>query len=102
MLTGCQLLRALRERRHETLEHIATDADIAYRSLSNIERGLPQKPTRETLHAILAALDRGAPYTPLTDTTRPTPYPPRRRSPKRAGNGAPSMATTTSPRISLM
>lgn len=61
MLTGYQLVRALRNQRGETLENIATDAEIDYKALSNIERGITKKPARETLRAILAALDRCAP-----------------------------------------
>lgn len=61
MLAGSQKLRVLREQRQETLEHIATDAGITYRTLWKNEQGITQQPARAILHAIVEALDQCAP-----------------------------------------
>ncbi len=58
MLTGGQRLRVIRKRCGETIENIATDAEITYKTLSEIERGITKQPCRENLNAILEALEQ--------------------------------------------
>ncbi len=56
-----QKLRQLRLIRKESIEHIATDAGITYKALSEIERGLTKQPSRENLYSILEALNQCEP-----------------------------------------
>lgn len=51
-------LRRLRLARKETIEHIAADAGITYKALSEIERGITRQPSRENLYSILEALEQ--------------------------------------------
>ncbi len=56
-----QRLRQLRLIRKESIEHIATDAGITYKALSEIERGLTKHPSRENLYSILEVLNQCEP-----------------------------------------
>jgi transcriptional regulator with XRE-family HTH domain len=58
---GGSQLRSLRKSRRETIENIAVDAGITYKTLSDIERGVTKQPAREVLQQILEALHRASP-----------------------------------------
>ncbi len=60
-MAGGDQLRTLREQRHESLEHIAFDANITYKTLWKIEQGKTRQPMRAILDAILEALHNCAP-----------------------------------------
>ncbi len=57
MTLGGKKLRELRLERSETIEHIAIDAGITYKALSEIERGITKRPSWENLYSILEALE---------------------------------------------
>lgn len=61
MSAGGYKLRALRKARKKSMEEIAGDAGISYKALAEIETGVTQRPTKETLDKILDALDRVSP-----------------------------------------
>ncbi len=60
-IEGGAKLRKLRKDRHETIENLATDAGITYKTLSEIERGVTKQPAKEILGKILKALAELAP-----------------------------------------
>lgn len=53
-------LRTLRQVRKQTIEGIAAEAEITYKTLSEIERGITRQPSREILYKILEVLDQYA------------------------------------------
>ncbi|RMH45423.1 MAG: XRE family transcriptional regulator [Gammaproteobacteria bacterium] len=54
---GGKLIRELRKSRHLSMESLAFEAEIAYRTLSNIERGITRQPAHHVLSQILEVLD---------------------------------------------
>ena len=58
---GSQLLRKLRRSRGETIENIATDSEITYKTLQGIETSITKSPSPDTIRRILDALDAVAP-----------------------------------------
>lgn len=66
-LVGGEKLRALRRERRDkhakrlTIERLAEEVGCDYRTLSDIERGIAQRPPLETLHRILNTLSKFAP-----------------------------------------
>ncbi len=58
---GGSQLRALRKARRETIENVAVDAGITYKTLSDIERGITKQPARVVIQQVLEALHRVQP-----------------------------------------
>ncbi len=58
MLGGGVQLRALRKARKKSMVDIAAEACITYKTLAQIETGVTERPTKETLEKILTALDQ--------------------------------------------
>ncbi len=54
--SGGRILRELRKSRNETIENIATDAGITYKTLQGIETGSTKSPSPDTLRRIIDAL----------------------------------------------
>lgn len=67
--SGGQLLRELRKFRGETIENIATDAGITYKTLQGIETGSTKSPSPDTLRSIIDALHMAEPV-PLIEHQR--------------------------------
>lgn len=63
---GGRLLRSLRKSRDETIENIATDAGITYKTLQGIETGVTKSPSLDTLRCVVDALHKIVPV-PLID-----------------------------------
>jgi transcriptional regulator with XRE-family HTH domain len=59
--SGGGQLRTLRKTRKKSIDNIAIEAGITYKTLSDIERGITKQPAREVLQQILDALHRTSP-----------------------------------------